>query len=157
MYVCMYVCVYNMYVCVCMNVYKYECMHAKYVCNVCLEEMHRLHFVFEVLYVCLCVFVCVYVCVCVCVCLFVFKILFLSRSKTTPGVKLPIDPDKKKSHIYSDLVFVEWNHSQNDELNVALQHRTLFLDVIVSQVITYMCSYSVGRYEIKILLTILIY
>ena len=95
--------------------------------------------------------------VCSCVRLCVFKIIVLYRSRTTTGARLPTDTNKDKNHVYSDLVFVEWNHSQHDELNVALQHRTILFEVMVSQVITYMCSYSVGRFEIKILLTILIY
>ena len=77
---------------------------------------------------------------CVCVCLWVFKIVVLYRSKTTPGARLPTDTNKDTSHVYSDLVFVEWNHSQNDVLNVVLQHRTILFDVMVSQLITYMCS-----------------
>ena len=51
-------------------------MLAKYVCSVCLEEMYRVHFVFEVLDVCvgalgLCVCLCVFVCLCVRLCVFV--------------------------------------------------------------------------------------
>jgi len=91
----------------------------------------------------------------VCVC--VFKIIVLYRSKTTTGATLTIDTNQVKSHVYSDVVFVEWNHSQNDILKVALQHRSIFFNVMVSQVITHMCSCFVGRFETKTLLTTRIY